>query len=138
MGDKPTRETLRLVEGREMDRCIVCDRYCRDGYWPGASHHHRKRRSQTYGDPERHAPSNIIRVCGLDNSTGCHGWIHRHPTEARALGYLLKSWDPSPSQVPVYSKRRGWILLDVDGQYTPCPPPAGMPNHPTINRKDQQ
>lgn len=60
MSDQPTSETLRLVEGRESNRCIVCDRYLRAGNWPGMSHHHRKRRSQTYGDPERHSPSNVI------------------------------------------------------------------------------
>lgn len=103
MSDQPTAATLRLVEGRENNRCIVCDRYLRGGEWPGSSHHHRKRRSQTYGDPERHSPSNVIDVCGTDNSTGCHGWIHQHPEQARALGYLLKSYDPEPSQVPVYS-----------------------------------
>lgn len=137
MSDKPSSQTLRLVEGRERHRCIVCDRYLRAGEWPGMSHHHRKRRSQTYGDPERHAASNIVTVCGMDNSTGCHGWIHRHPIEARALGYLLRSYDPAPSTVPVYSCRRGWILLDADGQWTHCPPPEGMPEHPTINRKEQ-
>ena len=107
MSDKPSSQTLRLVEGRERHRCIVCDRYLRAGDWPGVSHHHRKRRSQTYGDAERHAASNIVTVCGVDNSTGCHGWIHRHPEQARALGYLLKSYDPEPSTVPVYSVRRG-------------------------------
>ncbi len=127
MSDQPTSETLRLVEGRESNRCIVCDRYLRAGNWPGMSHHHRKRRSQTYGDPERHAPSNVIDVCGTDNSTGCHGWIHQHPEQARALGYLLKSYDPEPSQVPVYSCRRGWILLDTNGQWHSCPPPEDLP-----------
>ena len=80
------------------------------------------------------ATPNVIDVCGTDNSTGCHGWVHRHPEQARALGYLLKSYDPEPSTVPVYSVRRGWILLDTDGQWHSCPPPEGMPNHPQTNR----
>ena len=134
MSDKPSSQTLRLVEGRERHRCIVCDRYLRAGDWPGVSHHHRKRRSQTYGDAERHAASNIVTVCGVDNSTGCHGWIHRHPEQARALGYLLKSYDPEPSQVPVYSCRRGWILLDTDGQWHSCPPPEALPTHIHIKK----
>lgn len=33
MSDQPTSETLRLVEGRESNRCIVCDRYLRAGNW---------------------------------------------------------------------------------------------------------
>lgn len=137
MSDQPTAATLRLVEGRENNRCIVCDRYLRNGEWPGSSHHHRKRRSQTYGDPERHAPSNVIDVCGTDNSTGCHGWIHQHPEQARALGYLLKSYDPEPSQVPVYSCRRGWILLDTDGQWHSCPPPEDLPTHINIKKGNE-
>ena len=137
MSDQPTSETLRLVEGRESNRCIVCDRYLRAGNWPGMSHHHKKRRSQTYGDPERHAPSNVIDVCGTDNSTGCHGWIHQHPEQARALGYLLKSYDPEPSQVPVYSCRRGWILLDTDGQWHSCPPPEDLPTHINIKKGNE-
>lgn len=35
MSDKPSSQTLRLVEGRERHRCIVCDRYLRAGEWPG-------------------------------------------------------------------------------------------------------
>ena len=120
MSDQPTAATLRLVEGRENNRCIVCDRYLRNGEWPGSSHHHRKRRSQTYGD-----------------STGCHGWIHQHPEQARALGYLLKSYDPEPSQVPVYSCRRGWILLDTDGQWHSCPPPEDLPTHINIKKGNE-
>ena len=40
MSDQPTSETLRLVEGRESNRCIVCDRYLRAGNWPGMSYYH--------------------------------------------------------------------------------------------------
>lgn len=33
-------------------------------------------------------PANILLVCGPGNVAGCHGWIHQHPQEAMALGYL--------------------------------------------------
>lgn len=35
-----------------------------------------------------HHPDLLLAVCGEGNLTGCHGWIHQHPDEARERGWL--------------------------------------------------
>ncbi|MCH9276121.1 hypothetical protein JS533_007535 [Bifidobacterium amazonense] len=132
MAANPSKETRQIVLGRDQHRCVVCETYLRPGQWPGMSIHHRLRRSQGSGEDELHEPSNLISVCGMDNSTGCHGWIHQHPNEAVKLGYLIRSYDDhKPSEVPIFNQRYGWQLLSTDGQATPCKPPTPLKEGPT-------
>lgn len=41
-------------------------------------------------DRNRHnnVPSNLLHVCGLGNTSGCHGWIHGNPAAAKERGWL--------------------------------------------------
>lgn len=32
-------------------------------------------------------PENLLALCG-SGTTGCHGWLHAHPEEARKMGIL--------------------------------------------------
>jgi hypothetical protein len=45
--------------------------------------HHRAGRSD-------HTPEMLLDVCGSGNVTGCHGFIHQHPENAYAEGWLVK------------------------------------------------
>ena len=45
-----------------------------------AEHRHHKRRRSQGGSDDR---SNLLLCCHA-----CHGWVHAHPREARALGFL--------------------------------------------------
>lgn len=128
MSTQPTADTRATVLGRDRHRCVICETYLRAGQWPGMSIHHRGLRSQGQHGGELHQPSNLISLCGT-GTTGCHGWIHAHPAQARAYGWLLQAGD-NTTETPVYTRRHGWILLDDDGDWTHCPPPDNMTPHP--------
>jgi hypothetical protein len=54
----------------------------------GTNYQHRKNRSQC-AKYERWAPSNGLYVCG-SGTTGCHGYIHAHPKESYANGWMVR------------------------------------------------
>lgn len=49
-----------------------------------------------------HALDNLLAVCGMGNTSGCHGWIHQHPDEAKARGWLR-----SPGALPAVVDTKG-------------------------------
>jgi len=85
--------------------------------------------------PAINAPSNLLTLCG-SGTTGCHGWVEAHPTDARARGLAVASWDV-PALTPVQTWR-GWVLLDDDGDFevlpdfTPWSCPRCGTDHKTI------
>lgn len=54
--------------------------------------HHRKLRSHASPD-EVNLADNLITLCG-SGTTGCHGWVHAHPAEAREQGYIISAYRP--------------------------------------------
>jgi len=66
--------------------------------------HHRRRRSQGGQD----SVENLVLLCG-SGTTGCHGWVHAHPADARTAGFLVASWD-DPAPIPIRTPR-GWALI---------------------------
>ena len=54
----------------------------------GASIHHRKGR-QAYQGFDPNALSNLVTLCG-SGTTGCHGWVTEHPSEAYATGWAVR------------------------------------------------
>lgn len=111
----PTPEIRRLVARRDRYECVRCGREL-DQVWSGHSLHHRLPRSHPF--PGLHNPSNLIHLCG-SGTTGCHGWVHAHPKASYESGWLVHM-DADPGDVPVWSARHGWILLDDHGGFTPC------------------
>lgn len=113
-----TRET---VKNRDLGRCVRCGRAIGDG---PRSIHHRKRRSQGgTNDAE-----NLILLDGT-GTTGCHGWVHAHPAEARAAGWLLlESQDPAAERVMVATGPGvfAWFLLSDDGERYGCEPDGAV------------
>lgn len=74
--------------------------------------HHRVRRSQR----GRHVAENLVTLCG-DGIAGCHGWVHRHPVEARAHGWLLLGTDDPLLEGVMYASEFGpgvtlWLTRD--------------------------
>ncbi len=106
---QPSRLTCQLVDLRDESCCVRCGAYLLGS---PASRHHRKRRSQA-SRMEVHSPANLIDLCGT-GTTGCHGWVHAHPEEARESGWLLRSTD-SPERTPMLHALYGWVLLDDQG-----------------------
>ena len=106
---EPSRKVCAMVDARDGEACVRCGR----SLWsvPG-SRHHRKPRSVA-GVDERHTAANLVLLCG-SGTTGCHGWVHAHVTDAETHGWLLASCQ-DPEQVPVDTVRYGRVLLDLDG-----------------------
>jgi hypothetical protein len=72
--------------------------------------HHRKYRSRG----GRHTMSNLVVLCGLGNTSGCHQWAHTSP-DARAQGYAIPSWVEESEEVPILvpspSGSKRWVLF---------------------------
>lgn len=91
------------VKGREMGRCLRCGAPAPNGHW-----HHRRSRSRR--DQHTHCPCNGVWLCGT-----CHEWVHQHPFEAKALGFIVSKYVDDPGVVPV----RTWfgnILNTCEGE----------------------
>ena len=115
---QPTRRTCDLVDARDECRCVCCGKSLYSVLT--FSRHHWHMRSHSF--PGLHEASNVIDVCG-SGSTGCHGWIHEHPKEALANGWLVSGYDDQPETVPILTAQHGWVLLDNNGNWTPTEQP---------------
>lgn len=73
-------------------------------------HHHHRQRRRDGG----HTLSNVVPLCAA-----CHAWVHGHPTQARALGWIV-SFAGEPASVPV-SSCYGWRLITPAGLVVATP-----------------
>jgi hypothetical protein len=93
---------------RDHHRCLVCG-------MPGKDLHHR--RSRSVRDEHTHCPCNLITLCGPGNNHGDHGWVHSHPFEAKANGWIVSRYsDPTAEPVLVRSE---WVLLGCNALMEP-------------------
>ena len=99
-----------MVDDRDGRRCVRCGRSL---YAVGGSRHHRKLRSQCTR-VEKHQVQNLILLCG-SGTTGCHGFVHMHPTIAYENGWCVKSFQDQ-LEVPVRTWH-GLVYLTTDGKY---------------------
>ena len=111
--NNPSEETRQLVHMRDEWRCIRCGSSMYNNYF-GEDQHHRRMRSHKF--PGLHAADNIIDLCG-SGTTGCHGYVHQHPTESYENGWLVHSYE-DPAEVPI-NIRGLWYLLKKDGTKVP-------------------
>lgn len=100
-----------MVDDRDGRRCVRCGRSL---YAVGGSRHHRKLRSQCTR-VEKHQVQNLILLCG-SGTTGCHGFVHMHPTIAYENGWCVKSFQDQ-LEVPVRTWH-GLVYLTTDGKYS--------------------
>ncbi len=115
VSSNPSRETCRLVDRRDGERCVRCGATWN---WAGFSRHHRHLRSHPF--PGLHLPSNLILLCGSGSNEGCHLWVHTHQREAMEQGWIVSGFNDHPEQVPVRIYGKGLVLLDNMGGYTLC------------------
>ena len=99
-----------MVLTRDRWRCVRCGKYLDAG-----SIHHRRMRSHKW--PGLNLPSNLLTLCGSGVS-GCHGWAHAHPAQAREDGFLVSAYDDHPETIPVHTWK-GWMIPDNTGHWTP-------------------
>lgn len=78
--------------------------------------HHRRSRS-VRGD-HRHCSCNGIWLCAA-----CHSWVHAHPFEARAKGWIVTRTVDVPGVEPVFNQRFGWLMLGCTGLKVQRDPP---------------
>jgi hypothetical protein len=79
------------VDMRDSFSCVKCGVWIRDN----GSRHHRQRR-QVGG----HTFANVVLLCG-SGTTGCHGWVHAHPAEARRQGWIVSTAVEDVADVPI-------------------------------------
>ena len=100
------------------DNVPACERCGRQVVTVGRSIHHRKpRRMGGTRSAATQAASNLLVVCG-SGTTGCHGWVEAHRTQALADGWLLHDGD-EPLDTRVL-RRHVWVLLDDNGGWRPA------------------
>ena len=99
-------DVRQLVTMRARGRCEVC------GGGAGEFHHRRPRGSGGTSNPAIGLASNCLLLCDVD-----HRRIESNRQWARGRGYLVSQW-AEPCEVPVYLRRRGWVLLDMYGNAT--------------------
>jgi hypothetical protein len=106
---------VRLVRDRDRWQCVRC------GTTESLTTQHRVARGM--GGTRWlgvNLPANLITLCG-SGTTGCHGWVERHPTEAKLLGLALSRFISDPASHPVFTWR-GWLRLHDDGSTQECVP----------------
>lgn len=109
------RHARKLLAARSGGTCEGCGRA------PATDYAHRVGRAQG----GLWCPSNALHLCGglaaalaRPGALSCHAWSHANPTEARSVGWLLRSTDDYltfPALLPVH----GLVLLRPDGTFTP-------------------
>lgn len=109
-----------LVDLRDGRSCRRCGRPI-NGY--DFSRHHRIPRGAG-GSALVDRASVIVTVCG-SGTTGCHGWIESHRTDAETLGWILPKLnrDIDPETEPLFTVD-GWVLLSDAGEVAESGPPA--------------
>jgi hypothetical protein len=114
-------ETKALVDRRDGGLCVRCGA-------PANNRDHRRTRGSGGTTVEGiNLPSNLLTLCGMGNTSGCHQWKDDARADALRDGYALplNGVQLDAELVPVKT-RHGWFLYLNDGTRTPCPePPEG-------------
>lgn len=107
-----------IVRERDLFTCMKCGEYL-GPFGTYSLQHRRARGSGGSKAPDTDLPANLVNLCGTA-TTGCHGEVEAHPTEALATGMRV-SQGHSPLLVPLLTYK-GWLLLDDEGGYVEVEP----------------
>lgn len=108
-----TRETVRRRSGGRCEVAIpgVC-------HGQATNQHHRlPRRMGGSTAAGIHAPANLLDLCG-SGTTGCHGHLESHRSEALEHGWLLHA-GADPATVPALIRGRRVLLTAAGGYLEP-------------------
>jgi hypothetical protein len=109
----PSDQTRQTVWARSGGYCERCGKAI--GSLPMSVHHRKPRRMGGTSDPSVNTPANLAVLCG-SGTTGCHGEIESHRTEAYAEGWLLYAGQ-DPAEIPVRLRGGPMIFLTAEGGY---------------------
>ena len=119
------------VIARDLGACSRCGRHVahleRGVPW---SIHHRRPRGQGGSSLDWvEGAANKVILCG-SGTTGCHGWVESHRTEARALGFLVPlNGMQKADEVAIKHENLGLVYLNDEGGWAPVeegPTPESM------------
>ena len=113
MANEIPTKSRQQVKARDMETCLMCG-------MSGNAWHHRRRRAVKSGHFQ-HCACNGVLLCSTD-----HAWVHAHPVEAMANGFILSTITKNPHEHPVRTFA-GWFTLTCDGESIPCADPKEAP-----------
>src|ERR1700744_1792352 len=95
----------RLVVARDNGKCLRC-------FGEATDVHHRRPRQMggTSDEGIRVGLANLLSLC-----RPCHDWVHSHPIDSYATGFLLKSTQ-DPVLTAVQVRPTGKVMLTADGR----------------------
>lgn len=128
--DGPSEAVLEDRAKKAVKRRSDGDCEIRTSWCLGRATNFSHRRHEGQGGPWE--ASNGLDACGWGNATGCHGYLHQHPVEAKENGWLVSStgdWRTTPAWI-WHKGRRAKYLLDDEGNAVLAPFPQGDPRHP--------
>lgn len=112
------RDAIRLRASGHCERCgvSVVDR-------PASIHHRRPRGMGGSKSHEWETPECGVVLCGT-GTTGCHGYVESHRTEAAEQGWLVPRRDPRhPRDVPVFADGVWYLVTPFQLQVQDYNPP---------------
>lgn len=128
--DGPAESTLERNAKGAMKKRSGGDCEIRTPWHIGPATNASHRQAEGQGGPW--AAWNLLDSCG-SGTTGCHGYLHAHPEEAREHGWFVSAFNRKPWDVPVWIWYRGvraMYLLDDKGGAALAPFPESDPRHP--------
>lgn len=114
MASGPDKSTVAAVLERAGYCCESCGKPVGDQRGIDFSIHHRKARGMGGSRFGANLASNLLVLCG-SGTTGCHGYVESHRSEAMACGWLVSRYQ-DPSAVPAQIGDRV-ALLTNSGAY---------------------
>lgn len=115
-----------LVVVRDLGCCVRCGRHVahleRGREW--SIHHRRPRGTGGTSLLWVNAAANLVVLCG-SGTTGCHGWIESHRTEAKAAGWLIsQNGHLTAVEVPIEHVTLGRVFLTDEGGWVAADGPT--------------
>jgi len=99
-----------VVDERDEQVCVCCAQRATD------RHHRRFKGMGGSSLPDTDTAPNLVTLCGLGNTSGCHGRAHSDQQWALANGYRVPQ-GADPLTIPITHHAWGVVWLTTDGGF---------------------